>query len=404
MFLTTIQRRLTMYCSHKRPGKYARHRDVSRLLPGMISALLISLVSAFTAADIPPIFQPPSDTVLIHAPPAISGTRSTTPSTEPELARQISLLLDENRRSGNSRPLGEAAAIFTAAGNQHYSLATRLLRADLYQRLHQFKAARVDLDAIVKKEPGNTRALLLLANLNLMQGYYRSAKKQCRQLSARGLSLIGNACMATVIGRTGKPQQAYTQLVNVYRGSYRASDRASRHWAALVLADLAEQLGSNEALNWWKKALLLAPEDTYTRLGISEYALRNQDYHRAIRYIDGMETDGALVIRAIAFDRLNDSNATAIIKRLQDNYVELRWRGEILHAHEYAWFLFALCDDASSALTLALHQWREQKDPRDTALLLQIAREEKRNDIVNSVNNWLASWQQQDARFHNQTQ
>ena len=97
------------------------------------------------------------------------------------------------------------------------------LRATLDQSLHRFDSARKDLETVIARSnatPQKNQARLLLANLEIVQGNYEDARKQCAQLQQSYPGLIADSCTAQVDARTGTQpigDQLRNQLLDAVR-------------------------------------------------------------------------------------------------------------------------------------------------------------------------------------------
>ena len=117
----------------------------------------------------------------------------------------------------------------------------RVLRATLRQSLHQFDSARADLEQVLSSSSDNQQriqARLTLANLELVQGRYTEAGRNCQALQSDYPGLIAKSCLASVQARTADPQKAYRNLAQ----------------------QLAEATGRQPADSNWSRPLLPADE------------------------------------------------------------------------------------------------------------------------------------------------
>ncbi|MFC6683266.1 hypothetical protein ACFQGA_01360 [Marinobacter koreensis] len=113
--------------------------------------------------------------------------------------------------------------------------------------------------------------------------------------------------------------------------------------------------------------------------------------------------DSLAVLRAIAMRRLDHPDAPTLVQRLRERFSEARWRGSMLHKRDYARFQLHVENDPELALEFALANWKTQREPPDTRLLLLAAREAGQTERSRPVRQWLASHHQTDARYPGDT-
>ena len=65
------------------------------------------------------------------------------------------------------------------------------------------------------------------------------------------------------------------------------------------------------------------------------------------------------------------------------------WRGEVLHLREHARYLLRIRKDPVQALRFAQSNWRIQKEPADTRLLLEAATAADRMSAIDSELAWI---------------
>ncbi len=307
------------------------------------------------------------------------------------------------RHAGDPRYLGYAQALFERWPENRMTDRLKILRATLNQSLHRFEAAREELTTVLNAPNINQRlasqARLTLANLELVQGHYKSAHSHCQQLAKEFPGLIAASCLAQVEARTGKANTAYQSLLALTRRSP-AGDTTSQIWAQGTLADIAAQLGSPEAEQHWRQVLTLAPDDLYTRAQLADWLLERGENEAVIKLTESYEqVDSLAVIRAIAMKRHNHIDAGRLAAKLEERFSEARWRGTLLHQRDLARYALDIEGDADTALTHALANWQDQREPLDTRLLLRAAKSAGNDSVSADVRSWLDQHGQRDARY-----
>ncbi|MEQ9547948.1 MAG: hypothetical protein RIK85_18255 [Marinobacter sp.] len=335
--------------------------------------------------------------------PSEALTPDTPPETASALADRVREYLVQARVQGDPRYLGYAQALFERWPEDRMTGRLKILRATLNQSLHHFEPARDELTAVLNTPNLNQRlasqARLTLANLELVQGHYQSAHSHCRQLANEFPGLIAASCLAQVEARTGKAQSAYQSLVALTRQSP-ANDTTSQIWALGTLADIAAQLGKPDAEQYWRQVLTLAPDDLYTRAQLADWLLERGDNEAVIKLTERYEeVDSLAVIRAIAMKRHDHTDARRLSAKLEERFSEARWRGTLLHQRDLARYALDIEGEADTALTHALANWQEQREPLDTRLLLRAAKSAGNASVQADVRSWLDQHDQRDARY-----
>ena len=407
----TMNRPLTICSCNKTRRRLSAHRQPASTFPalrgrafcaGLLLTALAGLTgfSASATATPGPIKTDFNDTDVITELPEPALTAPATPDSPEQLADLIRRQIERARSTGDPRFLGYAEG---ALQQWQGELTVRLLvlRATLEQSLHRFGKARNDLDAAIHSASDprqTTQAILLLANLETVQGNYGAARKHCKQLQQRYPGLIASSCLAQVEARTGRARQAYRTLQRQVAGA--RADTTSLLWAEGTLGDIAAQLGMPEAAQHWQRVLDASPDDLYTRAQLADWNLSRNRPDRTLALTAGYaEVDTLAVIRAIAMARSGHPAARTLAESLGERFAEARWRGNLLHQRDMARFQLDIVGDAEAALTFAKGNWQQQREPFDTRLLLRAAEAADDAQSRQQVRAWLNAHGQTDARF-----
>lgn len=337
--------------------------------------------------------------ILVELPePALAAPA---PPTSPEqLATIIRTQITQARSTGDPRFLGYAEGLLQQWSGQMTD-RLRVLRANLAQSQHRFEAARSDLDTVITRSTDRqqtSQALLLLANLETVTGNYETARMHCRAFQKRYPGLIADSCLAQVTARMGDPEQAYKTLQR--RLEKAGGDTGGKLWAQGTLGDIAAQLGSAAAADHWHAVLQASPDDLYIRAQLADWYLNRDQADRTLALTEGYEqVDSLAVIRAIAMARSGHPEAATLAASLRERFAEAKWRGNLLHQRDMARFQLDIEGDSQAALTLATSNWRDQREPLDTRLLLRAAHAAKAEQSARKVRAWLDQQGQTDARY-----
>lgn len=374
-------------------------------LRGRLFCLIAALVPLqLQAAPDPIITDFGDDQVLAELPRNAPGIRSNPDSAE-EAGNRLQRLIIQARTTGDPRYLGYAQTLINNWPGDKLTDRLRVLRATLRQSLHQFDPARSDLEQVLTTSSDTEQriqARLTLANLELVQGRYGVARKQCQALQSDYPGLVAASCLASVEARTDDPERAYESLTLavVETNQRQRPDSTSRLWAEGTLGDIAAQAGRPEAQAHWQKVLAANPNDLYVRAQLADWHLQQGDFERVLALTNGFDAvDPLAVIRAIAMARMGHSDSEALNDRLRQRFTEARWRGALLHTRDAARFLLEIENQPQEAMELAIENWHSQKEPLDTRLLLRSSIAANDKGRYQSVRDWLINQGQQDARY-----
>jgi hypothetical protein len=187
--------------------------------------------------------------------------------------------------------------------------------------------------------------------------------------------LVGATCAASTAALGGRPRQGEQLLAQALSESTGAS-ASERAWAWTTLAETRARLGETAtAETAFKQALILAPNDVYTRAAYADLLLdldRARDV-RALLSADAAQADATLLRVAIAAQRNADADAAALSAILSQRFTEARARGDQTHQREQARFVLVVQRDPARALDLARSNFAVQREPADARILLECA-------------------------------
>ena len=338
--------------------------------------------------------------ILVTLPePALATTAL--PADPGRLADLIQAQIQQARSTGDPRFFGYAEGLLQQWDG---TMTDRLqvLQATIDQSNHRFELAREKLGEIIRTSDSrrqSTQALLILANIDLVQGRYASAAQHCDQLAQRLPGLIAASCQAQVHARTGQPETAYRTLQQQLAND-RQAGQVGRLWAEGTLGEIAAQLGDPAAETHWQTVLQADPDDLYTRAQLADWHLNQRAPEKTLTLTAGYEqVDSLAVLRAIALDRTGHPDAARLADSLRQRFAEAQWRGNLLHKREFARFQLDVTGDKELALQTASANWVEQREPPDTRLLLRAAIAAGDTAQTEALAAWLKQNSQQDARY-----
>ncbi|MEH6354789.1 MAG: hypothetical protein V7760_02035 [Marinobacter sp.] len=360
------------------------------------------LYSATATAAPSPIQHDFDDSAVLVTLPASGPARDRAFSSPEAIAVEVKRLISEARLSGDPRFLGYAERLFKQQAGTQLTDALLVLRATLAQSLHQFDAARQDIQTVLDRSQSptqRTQALLTLSNLEIVQGHYGLARTLCGQLTTEYPGLIAASCHAQVAARTGAAKAAYDTLIAITRAAVRATDQ-QRLWAEGTLGDIAAQLGQRSAIEHWYRVLNQYPDDLYTRAQLADWFLQADEPDQALALTEGYEAiDTLAVIRVIAMRRVDHPEAPALTLQLRERFDEALWRGSMLHQRDLARFELDIEQRPTAASQHAMANWASQREPLDTRLAIRAAVAAQDSTALNQLREWLKQQNQSDERY-----
>jgi Tfp pilus assembly protein PilF len=248
-----------------------------------------------------------------------------------------------------------------------------LLRATIEQSLHDFHAARADLDQLIAIRPNDAQAQLTRAVVATVTADYPAARASCTAVSSLAPAIVAAACKAPLDALAGHADDAYAELARAIDDA--RGDAGLQLWATTTLAELAIQRGDEPAARALLERVLAAdPTDAYTRAALADVLMHEHDPAAASKLCAGFEQiDNLLVRRAIAEHAARGADADKLATQMHDRIAAAAERGDRVHMREEAMFELAVDGDAPRALVLAKANWDVQKELADARLLAEAA-------------------------------
>jgi len=307
--------------------------------------------------------------------------------------------IEQSRRDGDPRYLGYAQAALAPWWNQPQPPSPVLvLRATLRQSTHQFGAALTDLDAVLKRDSGNSQAWLTRATVQLITGDFAGARTSCMRLYSRAPDLVVQACLASVGSISGQAGASYERLRQTYLARS-DSPPALRAWVSTLLGEMAARLGRFDAAEThYREALALDASDSYLLGAYADFLLDRGRAPQVIALLkDKTQADALLLRYAIALKNTNAAGAAQASAELAARFDAAMRRRDSVHQREQARFELALRGDTAAAVRLAKLNWAVQKEPADLRILAQAAAASKDPEAATIVRDWLRTSKIEDV-------
>jgi len=287
--------------------------------------------------------------------------------------------IDFGREIGDAHYAGYAEAVIAPWVELPQPPAEALLRqATILQYRHQFAEARLLLSRTIHLDPNNAQAWLTLATLDMVQGDYAAAGRDCSTVSASARVEWGIACAASLRSYRGQARQSLALLDQIEGSAGRqaaAAPAAYRAWICGLSAEAAERLGAwTRAEEQYRKALELEPGDNFLLVAYADLLLDRGRPREVLALLGAhSQSDTAFLRLALAKAALRDPDAPRYVWIMAARFEALRMRGSDFFGREQARFALELQHDPAAALELARQNWTQQREPWDTRLLLAAA-------------------------------
>jgi tetratricopeptide (TPR) repeat protein len=321
-----------------------------------------------------------------------------TPQDRSAALRLADAYVDYGRQIGDAHYAGYAEAVIAPWIHQVSPPASALvLQATILQFRHQFSGAREFLRAAFKADPHNAQAWLTLATLDMVQGDYAAAGKDCAQVTTQAGFALGLACGGNLRTYLGQAEQSQALL----RQAATAMDHesaATRAWLQGLMAESAERLGNwNAAESRYRQALTATPEDNFLLVSFADFLLDRGRPAEVMALLKGHEqSDTAFLRIVLAQAAVHSVDLANNVWSMAARFEALALRGSDYFGREQARFTLQLQHDADRALEIALQNWAVQRAPWDARVLLEAALAARRPEAAEPTLQFLQDTHLQD--------
>ena len=284
--------------------------------------------------------------------------------------------VDYSRQVGDAHYAGYAEAVIAPWVQAAVAPAPALvIQATILQYRHQFDQARALLQKALQSDPQNAQAWLILATLDMVQGDYQAADRDCARVAKNAGAEIGLACFGSLRSYTGKARQSLSLLQQV-ESSGRRGSASYRGWIEGLIAESDERLGDwPGAETHYLAALKFQPRDNFLLVAYADFLLDRGRLAQSLLHSD--QTPRYTWIMAARFEAL-------------------RLRGSEYFGREESRFALQLQHDPHTALDMALRNWQLQRAPWDARVVLEAALASKKPQAAVPVLEFLRSTQLED--------
>jgi tetratricopeptide (TPR) repeat protein len=283
--------------------------------------------------------------------------------------------LDYGRQVGDAHYAGYAEAVIAPwLAEPAVPSPVLLTEATILQYRHQFAEARKRLREALVEDPGSAQSWLTLATLDMVQGDYAAAGRDCVRVTSTADVTLGLACSANLRSYTGHARQSLELLARTEAGDS-AQSVALRAWIQGLMAEAAERLGDWPlAETHYRAALQLLPRDNFLLVAYADLLLdRSRPGEVLALLADAVQSDTAFLRIALAQAALHSVDTGRYTWIMAARFAALTARGSDFFGREQARFALELQHDPQAALDLARKNWQVQREPWDTRLVLEAA-------------------------------
>jgi len=311
-------------------------------------------------------YVPKSSSVLVAKWPTQASNLS--------ISEQIKKLLSEAPYPGNSANYPIAASLLRLASVQDVSAADRLYYdAVIKQHYHLFEESKELLANLLKLQPKNANAILLLANMHSVLGEHELAEKTCLRLITIAQQSVVATCAINAKAQNGDLSLSLQQLSVILRNQSSDGNRVAV-WSSETYASLAKEngellraekilspyLAQKVPVSFWVlwadiQLELGKPDKVIQRLGDLVNNSSNQD--------------DALILRLAIAEQSSALSDNVWLKKVRSRTELRESRDDKEHAFDIALYYYFIERDYQKANAWALINWQQAKLLDDKRLL-----------------------------------
>ena len=346
---------------------------------------LLSLAAQSTHAQQQPRTPESDDEVLLVLPKSFLENRgklsdlrdqlNENPDDPEKAAKVASEYLTLGKRSGDPRFYGYARAAINRWWDTDAPPEILKIRAKLKENDHLFDEALEDLKIAYSKNSKDAQVLLEIGNIYRVKGRYDDAMKVGDQLQTIIGDIPAILCRAPTMAQTGQAEEAYELLSKILP----QAEARVPFLVPFILtnrAEIADVLGrDDEVEKHFTEGIAKDPGSFYLLRGYGDYLLDHDQADKALALLRDHTADTGVFLRAaIAAKRAGQAElAEKWTTEIETRFKEIELRGGQPHGRYQARLLLELRDDPDAALKVALKNWKQKKEVRDTRNALEAA-------------------------------
>lgn len=307
----------------------------------------------------------------------------------------------KGKNESDTRYLGYAAAVLKRwLDMEQTPTQITLLDAEIKQYNHDFNGALASLNNIAQSSQQYPAAALMSANIHQIQGEFAKARANCDAMGTR-MEHISEICALSLASLTGDLDVSRTKLQELLStNSYQPEIMT---WALGKLIDMSIRSSrTQEALYYASLMDVTLAKAAFHRAQLADVLFMLNRPLDVMSLIAEDEPSDALFVRRLRAQKIIGQNwQSAKSRRLERLFQILSKRGKNPHAREAAYYYLYLSEEPEKALSAALENWTDQKEPIDTRLLMETAKQSGNMDAIDHVVDWIIRNRYQDATLAN---
>ncbi len=357
-----------------------------------IQTVAMSLIlGVFTFSYATP-YRPSSDAEVIDTLPVGSPTFQTRQLLSKSVNQpfsvvepQINALMSRAYSQGDPRAVGQAEALLEPYRHDK-APQVMMARANIFQANHRFDDARTELQAILKKIPNQPDSVLMLSSIDLVQGRFTEARKECDDIRDMSLMVLRFACLAQVDNMTGKLVSSRDTLTLLSQANNGLTTEQQR-WLNLIRADIALRLNDPVLA---KSVFEQIDIDTAPSLTArADWLLAHQAWAQTRELLLNHKDNDALLLRLVMSElQLKHPDAQADFRLLSERINVWQERGETAHQREQAMYALML-NPPEKALDLARSNWQKQRETADVIVYANAAIRAHSQPDLKVIDDWI---------------
>ena len=293
-----------------------------------------------------------------------------------EVANELAkAYIDFGRQLGDAHYVGYAEAVIAPwLARMAPPVTTLVVYATILQYRHRFAQAREQLTKALKLDSRNAQAWLTLATLEMVQGDYTAAARDCGQVASYSGPIVGIACSANLRSYLGQARQSVAVLTAIGMRS-RGLPAPYAAWIEGLLAESEERLGDWPQVEaHYRKALSYAPNDNFLLVALADFLLDRGRPSEVLTLLErNAQSDTAFLRLVLAQAALKSPALPRYVWVMSARFAALSQRGDDLFGREQVRFALHAQHDPQTALDLAEQNWKVQRAPWDARVFLEAA-------------------------------
>lgn len=298
-----------------------------------------------------------------------------------ELAADVAQRYEQlGKRGGGPRYFGYARAAISPWWQAELPPTEVLrVRAKLKENNHDYRGALADIEALIAQSPEDPQAWVERVNLLRVQGQYDRAWQATEEFTEFAEGTAGVFSRAPLLAVTGNAAEAAARLDQAIPVT-RDNLPDALPWMLTLRAEIARAMGNHKlAESHYQAAIEADPNYGAALRAYADFLLDRDQADRVLALIaddqgnDLLNDNGLLLAATLAAAQTDDPRAQEFQQELRDRFRETRLRGDLPHGRYESRFALQLESDSQRALKLALDNWDNQKEARDSRNVLEAA-------------------------------